>query len=215
MHCNSNLQIEGKTWQLSQFQFFVHNFYTQDKHGQWHPASISSGENQSNSVSLLGEVCGADNNWKAKLNTVIPENKIEGLKFTLGVPHQLNHLNPITQPFPLNQSDMFWTWQMGYKFARVELINESNEWIFHLGSTGCDSPSPVRAPEEACKNPNRSDIRISSFDSNKLIQISLDELLRGINLQIDNNCQSAPSELCDKLLGRMGINSKQTIFGVK
>ena len=214
VNCSSKLQLADESWQISQFQFYAHNFYVQDQHKQWHPAAIKANQDQSSSVMLLGGVCGADQNWQANLNAMIPADEIKSVKFTLGVPHKLNHLNPITQPSPLNQSDMFWTWQMGYKFARIELTNQSSEWIFHLGSTGCDSPSPVRAPEEACKNPNRANIRVANFELTKPINISLSELLQGIDLKAENNCQSAPSALCTKLMSRIGVNSKQTVFGV-
>ncbi len=44
-----------------------------------------------------------------------------GLRFTLGVPFDLDHLESSTAPSPLNMTAMQWSWQNGYKFLRAEV----------------------------------------------------------------------------------------------
>src|SRR5690606_39726454 len=64
----------------------------------------------------------------------------------------LNHLDASTAPSPLNFTAMFWSWQSGYKFLRVDTADDT--FRVHLGSTGCSSPGPSRPPT-SCSAPNR------------------------------------------------------------
>lgn len=95
---------------------------------------------------------------------------VAGVSFSVGVPFELNHANPLTLEPPLNNDSMFWVWQQGHKFLRVDLrltqnaltLAAQNEGArlrtlggaFHLGSTGCSAPSIMRAPTHACSHPN-------------------------------------------------------------
>ena len=53
----------------------------------------------------------------------VPKGNYSGLVFDLGVPFELNHADATTAPSPLNVSSLFWSWQYGYKFARIELLD--------------------------------------------------------------------------------------------
>ena len=44
-----------------------------------------------------------------------------GLRFTLGVPFDLDHVDSSAAPSPLNMTAMLWSWQNGYKFLRAEV----------------------------------------------------------------------------------------------
>ncbi len=44
-----------------------------------------------------------------------------GLRFTLGVPFDLDHIDSSDAPSPLNMTAMEWNWQNGYKFLRAEV----------------------------------------------------------------------------------------------
>ncbi len=44
-----------------------------------------------------------------------------GLRFTLGVPFDLDHIDSSDAPSPLNMTAMQWNWQNGYKFLRAEV----------------------------------------------------------------------------------------------
>ena len=43
-----------------------------------------------------------------------------GVRFTIGVPEHLNHAEPTRAQPPLDRSDMFWTWRLGYKFFALD-----------------------------------------------------------------------------------------------
>ena len=53
----------------------------------------------------------------------VPKGKYRGVRFTLGVPFELNHGDPTIAPSPLNISGMFWVWQSGYKFVKIDMAS--------------------------------------------------------------------------------------------
>lgn len=55
------------------------------------------------------------------------------VRFTLGVPENLNHLDRTTAVSPLNIDGMTWSWAGGYKHMRLDVEG----WNIHLGTTGC------------------------------------------------------------------------------
>lgn len=221
--CNQPIKIENNVWRLSQMQLFISNLKLQDTQSHWHnitfetqikdPKQIKNPKKESNQVALVGGICNQAMNWQIAALSPISSQNIKAISFNVGVPFELNHKNPITQPSPLNQADMFWVWQTGYKFLRLELASDDSEWIFHLGSTGCQSASPVRPPQSRCKNPNYTTIKLEKFNAKKPIIIDLKKLLVDIDLKKDNNCQSDESNpLCQTLIKRMGINHSQQVF---
>lgn len=128
------------------------------------------------------------------------------VEFELGVPFERNHANPLTAPPPLDVASMFWTWQTGYKFLRLDV---GTDWSFHLGSTGCIPESAVRPPE-ACRWPNRATIRLpvaAALDG--VVVVDLDDLLAGLDTAVAENCVEAYGgrEECRRLLTRLGIDA--------
>ncbi|WP_168204015.1 MbnP family copper-binding protein [Aliikangiella coralliicola] len=197
---------QGQVWRLSQLQFFIHDVQLKSKSGQWHQATPVVPEKYSDEVFLIGSGCGQQQNWQIKLTSLLAKNEISGIKFIVGVPPEINHKNPLTLAAPLNQPDMFWTWQLGHKFIRMEFANSAEEWIFHLGSTGCRSPSPVRPPKEACKNPNAPKVVLNNFSAKHHVALNISAFLEGIDMQDNSNCQSSlDTPACQLLLPRVGI----------
>ncbi|TGJ98253.1 metallo-mystery pair system four-Cys motif protein [Leptospira langatensis] len=92
------------------------------------------------------------------------ENKqYKTIRFTLGVPENLNHIDYSVSPSPLNISGMAWGWTMGYRFFVGEFYsNDStspgNSAVLHIGSSGCTEPSPGTY---TCVNSNRPKIELS------------------------------------------------------
>jgi len=217
-NCSKTIESSGSHWRLFQAQFYVSNVAFKDQQNTWHKTSFAVSTGQSEQVALIGGICGNAFQWSTAVKSPISAKNISAIRFDLGVPESLNHKNPITQPSPLNQSDMFWTWRLGYKFARIEFASEDSEWIFHLGSTGCHSPSPVRPPKDACLNPNRVTVVFDNFRADQTISLNLDMLLNDIDMKANNNCQSSSdTPLCQSLFQRMGItkNSQQQVFELR
>ncbi len=57
---------------------------------------------------------------RAQVIGSVPAGEYSGLKLTLGVPFALNHLDSTLAPSPLNLTSLWWNWNAGYKFARIE-----------------------------------------------------------------------------------------------
>ncbi len=137
----------------------------------------------------------------------VPPGSYAAVGFLLGVPADRNHANPLAATPPLNVPSMFWTWQSGYKFVRLDV---GNAWSFHLGSTGCVSASAVRPPQEPCGAPNAPRIRLRG-DGPEIgtIEIDVDALLAEIDVSTDDNCMAsyAGRETCRGLLARLGMDA--------
>ncbi|SFB77579.1 MbnP family copper-binding protein [Pseudoalteromonas denitrificans] len=197
--CTHDFKFNEQLWRLNSFQFYlskikfngINQTVTYDQ----------SKTDVSHQVALLGTACRGGKNWQLILDNTI--NKLAELEFELAVPFELNHSNPLSSKAPLNQADMFWTWQLGHKFFRLDMVNQTHvdkNWSFHLGSTGCDSASVMRAPKVPCKNPNRVKFTIKQFDYRKPIYIHLDRLFFNLTLNQKHTCMGdANKESCNLL----------------
>lgn len=143
-----------------------------------------------------------------------------GIRFTLGLPFDLAHLDPVSAPAPLNFTAMSWAWQAGLKFLRAELLVEnklssptaattsltkepmamgpggmmgrSGGFPIHIGSTGCVASSITTPPLEECAHPNLAMVKIDDFDPDvDSIVLDMDRLIAGAEL-IKNHANSAP-----------------------
>ena len=68
----------------------------------------------------------------------VPEGSYRGLRFDVGLPRDLNHLDASAQTAPLGvDSGMFWAWNPGYIFSRFEgtasLGGQSVPVALHMG----------------------------------------------------------------------------------
>jgi uncharacterized repeat protein (TIGR04052 family) len=157
-----------------------------------------------------------------EISGTVPSGKYTGVRFTLGVPFALNHGDPTIAPSPLNITAMFWNWQGGYKFLKVDITTknaapmghhnrgahgshgdhnggEASGFPVHIGSTACASPSPTQKPSE-CKNPNRLSVTFENFDpSRHTIVADLGALLAGADVERNTpntppGCMSFPKD---------------------
>lgn len=125
----------------------------------------------------------------------------EALSFTLGVPFAVNHQNPLLQASPLNLPSMFWSWRSGHKFLRVDLQTADKNWVFHLGSVGCQSASTMRGPQKECVQPNRLSFRLTKLHSGTKLVMHLDRLLQDTTLESSQSCLfHEGQESCQTLL---------------
>jgi uncharacterized repeat protein (TIGR04052 family) len=134
---------------------------------------------------------------------VCPDCEPTGLLFDLGVPFALNHLDVTVAPSPLNIPAMWWNWQGGYKFVRVDLKTDAaateGAWFIHLGSTGCQAPDKNTPPAEPCARPNVASIRLDGFDVTKNVVVAdLATMLAAVNLGESTpqpaGCMSGPDD---------------------
>ncbi|MDE0039084.1 MAG: metallo-mystery pair system four-Cys motif protein [Gammaproteobacteria bacterium] len=184
-------------------RFYLSDLAMIDAQGLAVPVRLHANEWQDDSTALVAL-------GGSKENRVIAGHVAKGryvaIEFLLGVPFERNHGNPFAVAPPLNVPSMFWTWQSGYKFVRLDI---GNAWSFHLGSTGCVSASAVRPPGEPCREPNAARIRLASDAPEAgTIAVDLDALLAHIDTTVDDNCMAAyaESEACRGLLANLGLD---------
>ncbi len=164
--------------QALDFRLFISEAALTKADGSLQPISLEQdGQWQIGDLALLDfeDASGACANGTPGLNTTlrgtVPEGAYTGLALTVGVPFAQNHQDPTLAPAPLNTTAMFWNWQGGYKFIRIDMAAvdkapDAKGWFLHLGSTMCDAASKTEAPK-ACKNENRIALRFDGFDPAK------------------------------------------------
>ncbi|WP_394390585.1 MbnP family copper-binding protein [Shewanella woodyi] len=217
LNCNQALPALPQ-WRLENIQFYLSNF----KNSGRPLYLVDDGHlTQQKGLALLGSDCRSDGQWQLVFERTLEPGEFS---FNLGVPFKLNHQAPLTAQPPLNQSDMFWTWQMGHKFFRLDLAkNEPKQgevsvqtgWQFHLGSTGCKSASVMRAPTERCSYPNRPRFALNYQGETELVLDLAPLLSDALQNQVLtlNSCMSDPHTLiCKELLPKIGINSSSKIW---
>ena len=211
---------------LADARLFLSGFEVRDGDGAWVPAPAPDlGRWQHSGAVLLDFEDGsgacadsgnADTNREVALE--IPDGAATGLRFTVGLPFETNHLASDTAPAPLNVPAMFWSWQGGYKFVRVDVTGDAAEgparWNVHVGSTMCASDAPTQAPAAPCGRPNLATVTLDAFDpGTDALHIDLDALLAGADLGVNSpdtppGCMSAPGEPadCDPVFAALGLD---------
>ncbi|WDE12633.1 MbnP family copper-binding protein [Thalassomonas haliotis] len=217
--CNKAFSHMGESWRYQQLQFFISELDVFAKavdsspdqaKNSWRTWPLLESEFQSGNVALLGQVCSPGGNqssvgnWQLHLAPAFELSSISRIRFTLGIPFALNHQNPLTQKSPFNVPSMFWVWRTGHKFLRLDMVSDDDNWLFHLGSTGCPAVSPVRPPAEQCRQPNRFQFELA-FDSKKPeLLLDLSRLLTQVALTSKKSCQSAPDNPhCRQILANL------------
>jgi uncharacterized repeat protein (TIGR04052 family) len=181
------LGTRASAFSPSDLRFYVHDFALLSPSGHATPVTlVDDGRWQGDGVVLLDFEDGTAHcaNGTAGTHTVIqalaPRGDYAGLRFTLGVPFERNHLNPVEAKPPLSLGQMHWGWQAGYKFLRFEgSTTDGHGFRVHLGSTGCEGTfgKIVR-----CARPDRPTIELDHFRSGDTVVIDLASVLNGVNL---------------------------------
>lgn len=221
----SNLGTQKVPVKGSDFRVYVSEFELLKNDGTRVPLNLDQdGTWQYRNVALLDFENGTANcsNGTPELRDFVSGSAAKGiykgLSFKVGVPFELNHNDPTLAPSPLNLTSMFWTWQGGYKFVKIDLsvvgaamksgdashapsmaaVNDKQRSLvhspifsIHLGSTMCQSASRTTAPT-ACANGNRIQVNFEAFDPEKnVIVFDPAPVLAGSNLQM-NTSETSP-----------------------
>ena len=198
MESYSGIGSTGSTVQVADFRLYVSNVRMIDTSGKEVPVALTQdGTWQLGGTALLDfeDATGACANGTAETNMAIhgavPEGQYAGLAFDIGVPFDQNHADVSLVASPLNLTAMFWSWQAGYKFLKIDMATSGQPlpppmpmaegdmasqmakdkdkpkgpmgWQLHLGSTGCAADSMTTAPVAECANPNRVAVRLDGF----------------------------------------------------
>ncbi len=203
--------------QISDARFHVSNVRLLDSAGKEVPVALTpDGKWQSDSVALIdfedaSGLCkdGGTAETRVQIKGKAEAGAYTGVVFDLGVPFAMNHADVATAKSPLNVKAMWWNWQGGYKFLRVDFKSNApapqDTFFVHLGSTGCGEIAdphsalgeavtatheatgtmavPNMAPEKPCANANIPTVRLMRFDpARDVIVADVGALLRGVDL---------------------------------
>jgi uncharacterized repeat protein (TIGR04052 family) len=210
--------------QPADFRLYVSNVRLVDSSGAEQPVTLDQdGLWQYQGVALLdfenkvSPCAGTTATNYAIHGQAAPGNGVyAGVRFTLGIPPELNHGNQATAPAPLNLAGLFWSWQDGYKFLRTEgaATGGASSFSVHLGSTGC-----LRDPagNTQCSSLNTPDISLTAFDPQKnRVGVDLAALLSTSDLSTDMMCQSDPTvAVCGPVFQRLGLPFGSTPAGMQ
>lgn len=141
-----------------------------------------------------------------RLRLSVPSADFQGLAFTLGVPFDSNHQDPLRATAPLNLPAMHWHWRSGYKFLRAGIVKNDTRWHVHLGSTGCEG---AITQVTGCQRPNRARIELPNWRPGDAIVMDLDQLLHGVKIdrQTAAHCQAqVDNPACRAIAENLGLN---------
>lgn len=137
-----------------------------------------------------------------------------GIRYRLGLPFALNHGDPTTAPSPLNVTALFWSWNSGYKFLRldhtVDPAGTPSTHLLHLGSTGCNGATAT-TPPTACTEENIAEIALTGFDPRSgHIVADVAAVLATSDLSVDAGgppgCMSGTTDPeCGALFAKLGL----------
>lgn len=197
---------------LADLRFFVHDVALLDQAGGATPLKLAPvAPWQSDRVALVDLETGADacRDGTRGVNAAIAgrasNDSYVGLAFTVGVPFDLNHADPIAAKAPLDDTAMHWHWMGGYKFLRAAIKTAPGTSWIHLGSTGCRG---TIGRIDACDAPNRVRVELRRFDTTRdVVVVDVSELLPPSSAaEPTSHCMAdAASEACTVALRNLGL----------
>jgi len=211
----NNLGANDTSLVLSDFRFYVQEVELKNAAGTWVPVQLEENSFQNSGVALLDfeDDCGelGDPELNDRVLGTVPAGDYDGLRFKMGVPFEINHVNSATAPSPLNLTSLFWNWQGGYKFLRIDSGQFSEtDWRMHLGSTGCVG-DPMAGGVTECTNGNRTEVEFGAFDASaNTVVADYAALVEGAALDqdiaADPGCMSKPADTdCGPLFANLGL----------
>ncbi len=172
---------------------------------------------------------GGNPNTNTSITGTVPEGTYTGLRFRMGLPFDQNHnVEAATQPAPLNLTSMWWNWQGGYKFLRIDGTSTgiASGWRQHIGSTGCDGS--MTGGVTMCTNPNITEVSFDAFDADtNTVVADLALLLQDTDIDTNTEmtppgCMSTPTDPdCAGTFANLGLDhmgvagGAQTFFRVE
>ncbi|MBK6687660.1 MAG: metallo-mystery pair system four-Cys motif protein [Deltaproteobacteria bacterium] len=208
------------TWSPQDFRFYVDNVRLVGAEGEEELTLDTTGANsawQHGTLALLdfenkqGDCSNGTAETRDQVVGMIHEGEYDRIRFTVGVPFAMNHQDVTTAPAPLNLSAMFWSWNAGYKFLKIDgKTSGLPGYNIHLGSTGCTGNNMGQV--DSCTNANRVEVELSGYDpGTSVVVLDLAALVAEAN--IDKNtpatapgCMSAPTDPeCMPIFTNLGL----------
>lgn len=176
----------GNAPDFKDFRLYISDIQVATDDGEFMDLKLTQNDWQYENVVLLDfeDAASSCTSGTSAINKTI-SGSLEGLnsdeytrmRFTIGVPENLNHLDRTTAASPLNLDGMTWSWAGGYKHMRIDV----NGWNIHLGTTGCTLDDNNENLDCSNDRPNRpvytfdnvdTDLSTVVFDYAALVQDS-------------------------------------------
>lgn len=209
--CPALVKVGQSKWQLDHFGFYLTKPEVRID-GRWQSVKFKQNQWQTQSAALLQfhSLCNSPKDANNKISLDVSEKFLKlatNLRFTLGLPFDVNHADSLTQPSPLNVSAMVKNQQDGHRFLRLDLSqvgDSSKNWSYHLGSAGCVSTSVDTAPEKSCAFTNRVEfiLPMTQLDEELELEVSVSNIVSQLQLADQESCMfNSPEEQpCKQLL---------------
>lgn len=203
---------------VTDFRFYIHDVEVIDSDGEHHRVElIDDGVWQNERVALVdftdrhGHCEHASSATNDTVELAVDAEHVEAIGFSIGVPFELNHDDVATADSPLSLPAMFWNWNAGYKFLRIDTESgDDAAFRFHLGSHRCRPAADGGV--EGCDDPNRPRVQIDSIDvDNQVLRFELAALFAGTDAtrSTENTpmgCMSMPDDPdCEGLFEVLGL----------
>lgn len=218
--CQSTYENQGSAnteISFTDFRFYLHNIRLVTDEGEEIPLTLDDDNTwQQEHLALLDfeDGTGTCRNGSEQMHTTLvghaPDRTFNELRFTIGVPFEDNHINPATADPPLTFTNMSWGWQGGYKFLRADVSSSEYNFIFHLGSTGCEG---TIGDISGCSRLNRAEVTLTNFNpATDTIIVDAALLFESTNVSQNtqdslSGCMSTQNDPdCAALFGNMGLN---------
>lgn len=250
INCDAQLTGLGTDFasgSIRAFAVYIHDVVLINSDGSELPLTLADNDWQNGGVALLDyqdklDNCASDTSKPTNTNLIGSvegglEN-VSGIRFTVGVPDELNHDDASAAVTPLNRTDLFWSWQSGYKHMRMDVAPDGGvmkpdnssvtTWNIHIGSTGCigDAQSGETV---SCTSNNRPTIELDGIDlESQRIVLDYNKLVQNSALLTDNGgapgCMSGPTDPeCTAIFDSLGMGlgdsadpiPGQTVFSIE
>jgi uncharacterized repeat protein (TIGR04052 family) len=226
----SGVGASQSTLDLLDLKMFVSDIALIDASGGSAPIALDQDRQwQRDGIALLDfeDGTGSCNTGSPEMNTTlrgsVADNDYRKIRFTLGIPAEMNHLDAATAPAPLNEPGMWWDWKGGYKFMRLDARTRGNAaYYFHLGADACTGEV---SSGFSCSAGNQIEIALDGFDlSRPTISFDIGTLWAGVDLdrQIDNvtdfiqGCMSDHTDPeCPAVFATLGMSVAGTPSGIQ
>lgn len=234
----TGLGSDGAAVTPQDFRFYVYDVHLVTVDGAEYPVTLTDDGNfQGGGVALLDfeDGTGACTNGTPKTHTTLKGtigamprhggdgHELAGIRFTIGLPPDLNHADPTTLPAPLNDTTLSWTWNFGHIFLSAWGEFGSGDQTYplglHLGSTDC-SGDAMAGETVTCARSNRPQIALAGFDpESSTVIVDWAALFTDLALTAppaeceqssgETNCachSMHPEALCRALFPRLGLD---------
>lgn len=204
----------GTAPDIKDFRLYVSSVQVATDSGEFVDLELTASDWQQDNVALLDfeDQTSSCTTGTAETRLVVegtaPEADYTRVRFTVGVPEELNHLNQETATSPLNLSGLYWSWAGGYKHARIDVTG----WNIHLATTGCTLDDNNENLDCTDARPNRPTYTLDNVDlTSSTIDFDYAQLVDGADISTDTGgatgCMSSATDPeCQAIFTNLGLD---------